>query len=74
VKLSLAALTNQAKAFGTQIDEALAENPEALEYVRQLEQQFGNEPPPAADAPELIAELENFLRSRRPPTDQQPDA
>ncbi len=74
VKLSLTALANQAKAFGTRIDEALAENPEALEYVRQLEQQFGNEPPPAADAPELIAELENFLRSRRPPTDQQPDA
>ena len=70
VRLSLTELEEQAKAFRKQIDEALLENPEALDYVRQLEQQFAGEPPPA-DAPELIDELEEFLRRRRPPPDEE---
>ena len=70
-QLPLQALAAQAKAFTSQVDEALAENPEALEYVRQLEQQFVTEQPVQSESPELIAELEDFLRSRRPPTEEQ---
>jgi proteasome assembly chaperone (PAC2) family protein len=68
VTLPLESLEAQARAFNSQIDEALAENPEALEYVKQLEQHFRDETAPAP-APELIEELEEFLRRRRPPPD-----
>jgi proteasome assembly chaperone (PAC2) family protein len=59
-------LERRARAFQAQIDEALQENPEAMEYVRQLEEHFASENP-VATAPELIEELEKYLRSRRPP-------
>lgn len=72
ISLPLSDLETQAQAFRTQIDEALQENPEALEYVRQLEEQMQDEEP-ESDAPELIDELEQFLRSRRPGTDDQAD-
>lgn len=71
VALPMESLEVQAQAFNSQIDEALAENPEAMEYVKQLEEHFNDQaaPPPA---PQLIEELEEFLRGRRPPTDDQP--
>jgi proteasome assembly chaperone (PAC2) family protein len=62
----LQTLESRATAFQAQIDEALNENPDAMEYVQQLEQHFASEHPSAA-APELIDELEKYLRSRRPP-------
>jgi proteasome assembly chaperone (PAC2) family protein len=62
----LQTLESRASAFQAQIDEALGENPDAMEYVRQLEKQFASEHP-SATAPELIEELEKYLRSRRPP-------
>lgn len=68
-KLPLSSLVTQATAFDAQIDEALAENPEALEYVHQLERQYQGETPAPPDAPELIEELEQFLRGKRPPDD-----
>jgi hypothetical protein len=55
----------QEQAFITQVNEALAQNPEAREYVKELETQYMEESPPPP-GPELIAELENFLRKRRP--------
>ena len=61
----LANLETRATAFQAQIDEALNENPDALEYVQQLEKHFASENP-SATAPELIEELERYLRSRRP--------
>jgi len=67
VEMPLSRLETQARSFASQIDEALAENPEALEYVQQLEQHFAGEAPPPA--PELIEELENFLRTTRPSGD-----
>ncbi len=66
VDLPLEALQLRASAFRTQIDEALQENPEAREYVEQLEAGYGTEAPPPA-GPELIDELERYLRGRRPP-------
>jgi proteasome assembly chaperone (PAC2) family protein len=74
ISLPLSDLEAQAKSFGTQIDEALVDNPEALEYVRQLEEQLDTNETPAEDAPELIDELEQFLRSRRPPNDDSSEA
>jgi proteasome assembly chaperone (PAC2) family protein len=70
VELPLGPLEARARAFGSQIDEALIHNPEALDYVRQLEQHFeaGTSNP---DAPELIEELERYLRNRRPTTDDE---
>lgn len=65
--VSLSALELHATAFRKQIDEALEENPEAMEYVRQLEQQMAAERPETE--PELLEELEEFLRSRRSPPD-----
>jgi proteasome assembly chaperone (PAC2) family protein len=71
--LPTASLQNHARAFAAQVDEALRENPEALEYVRQLEAQYSEEkevPEPApVDAPTLIQELEAFLRTQRPAED-----
>lgn len=66
VEVPLARLETQAASFATQVDEALAENPDALEYVHQLEEHFAEETPPAP-APGLIEELEKFLRTTRPP-------
>jgi hypothetical protein len=64
----LQTLESRAAAFQAQIDEALNENPDAMEYVQQLEKHFASEHP-SATAPELIEELEKYLRSRRPPDD-----
>ncbi len=58
----------QEQAFVTQVNDALAQNPEAQEYVKELETQYVEESPPPS-GPELIAELENFLRNRRPDDD-----
>ena len=71
IDVPLAALERQAGAFRTQVDEALRANPDAQTYVRQLEQQLENETPPEP-APKLIDELEEFLRSRRPPSEDPP--
>lgn len=58
-------LATEAEAFTHRVDEALADNEEARDYVRLLEEQHAHgEPPPAG--PELLSELEEFLRSRRP--------
>jgi predicted ATP-grasp superfamily ATP-dependent carboligase len=73
--LPTASLQNHARAFEAQVDEALRENPEALEYVRQLEAQYSEEDesdrgePAPVDAPTLIQELEAFLRTHRPAED-----
>jgi predicted ATP-grasp superfamily ATP-dependent carboligase len=65
VDLPLEALQLRAEAFQKQIDDALEDNPEAREYVEQLEAGYKEEAPPPA-GPELIDELERYLRSRRP--------
>jgi proteasome assembly chaperone (PAC2) family protein len=65
VDLPLEALQLRAAAFAKQIDDALQDNPEAREYVEQLEAGYGKDAPPQA-GPELIDELERYLRSRRP--------
>lgn len=66
LEVPLETLEARAVAFQAQIDEALQENPDAMEYVQQLEKHFASEHP-GATAPELIEELEKYLRSRRPP-------
>ncbi len=66
--LPLGPLESQSHAFGIQVDEALSENPEALEYVRELEEQEATEVP-AGEAPGLIEALEEFLRTSRPSED-----
>jgi len=66
VSLPLGPLETQAAAFRRQIDDALNENPEARDYVRQLEAHFASENP-GPTAPELIEELERYLRTRPPP-------
>jgi proteasome assembly chaperone (PAC2) family protein len=63
VELPLTALERTAATFRQQIDEALTENPDALEYVRQLERRLSREAPETPE-PQLIAELEEFLRNR----------
>jgi proteasome assembly chaperone (PAC2) family protein len=68
VALPLEPLQSEAATFRSRIDEALAENPEALDYVQQLERHFSEAPPEAAGG-ELIEELEEFLRRRRPRND-----
>lgn len=65
--LPLVTLESQARSFATQVDEALQENVEAQEYVRQLEEQYDEEEeePPEA-TPALMEALEEFLRTKRP--------
>jgi hypothetical protein len=65
VSLPARSLQLQEQAFITQVNDALLQNPEAQEYVKELETQYLEEPAPPA-GPELIAELERFLRRRRP--------
>jgi hypothetical protein len=67
--LPLGALSREAATFQKRVDEALEENPEAQEYVRDLEQQMGEEP--TTPGPELIEQLEEFLR-RQPPNEESP--
>ncbi len=64
--IPLGTLERDAKAFRSQVDEALLENPEALEYVRTLEEQYNFDPPPTPSE-DLLTELEEFLKGRRPP-------
>lgn len=71
LEVPLLTLETRAAAFQAQINEALTENPDAMEYVQQLEKHFASEHP-SATAPELIEELEKYLRSRRPP--DEPDS
>lgn len=63
--LPLDTLEVEAQAFRAQIDEAVAQNPEAVEYVRQLEAQYAADVP-VEDTPNLLNDLEEFLRRRRP--------
>src|SRR5579872_986411 len=63
--LPVGPLERHARAFGRQVDEALKENPEAQEYVQELEEQHAEEEAPV-DAPGLIEALEEFLRTTRP--------
>lgn len=63
VSIPRGALEVQAEAFGEKVEEALQENPEAQEYVRQLEEQI--EDSVEAPGPELFDELEDFLRTNR---------
>lgn len=67
--LPLSRVESHARAFALQVEEALKENPEALEYVRQLEEQHEGDAPPAA-APGLFEALEEFLRGPRPPDEE----
>ena len=69
IPLPIGGLDAEAERFRRQIDEAVSQNPEATEYVRQLEAQYELETPPA-DTPNLLEDLESFLRSRRPPGEE----
>jgi proteasome assembly chaperone (PAC2) family protein len=64
--LPLAPIEKQARAFGTQVNEALRDNPEVTAYVRQLEEQHQAEEPLPEEGPDLIDALEEFLRTSRP--------
>ncbi len=67
--LPVETLESEAKKFRADIDEAVAQNPEALEYVRQLEAQYASDAA-KENTPELLSDLEQFLRSRRPKSDE----
>lgn len=69
MSLPIGGLDVEAQRFRRQIDEAVSQNPEATEYVRQLEAQYEMDAPPE-DTPNLLEDLESFLRSRRPPGDE----
>jgi proteasome assembly chaperone (PAC2) family protein len=69
VAFPLEGLQARSIAFRTQIDEALDENPEAREYVEQLEAGYDTDTPPHA-GPELIDALEEYLRKSRPADDE----
>jgi proteasome assembly chaperone (PAC2) family protein len=71
---SLQTLQEEAQQFDEQVAQVVAEAEEAQAYVRQLEEQYdANRPalPPGApqgelpDAPELLDDLERFLREQR---------
>jgi hypothetical protein len=61
----MSGLETQEAAFRSQVEDALIQNPEATEYVRELEKHYSEDGEPRS-GPELIAELEEFLRTRRP--------
>jgi proteasome assembly chaperone (PAC2) family protein len=63
-------LEAQVSAFRAQVDEALVDNEEAREYVQELEQQYVDESGPIA-GPTLMAELEEFLRTKRPDSEEE---
>lgn len=66
--LPTSSLENHSRIFTRQVEDALKENPEALEYVHQLEEQYVEEEQPQ-DGPELFDALEEYLRSNRPTED-----
>lgn len=75
--LPLASIETQAYDFGIRVNEALQSNPEAMEYVHQLEEDQGEEEddneltdvPSPEETPQLIEALEEFLRAKRPVDD-----
>jgi proteasome assembly chaperone (PAC2) family protein len=68
VSIPLSGLETRSEQFRTQVDEALESNPEARDYVQQLEQHVEGERR-VEPSPHLIEELEEYLRRRRPSTD-----
>jgi proteasome assembly chaperone (PAC2) family protein len=72
ISLPLTALAREAAAFQGRIDEALEDNPEARQYVRDLEEQLEGESVPSP-GPELMEQLEEFLRRRRPDDGHAPE-
>ena len=71
-EVPMGSLKAQEAAFKAQVEEALAGNPEAVEYVRELEAHFADDATPPQLGPDLIAELEEFLRRRRPEDEEAP--
>jgi proteasome assembly chaperone (PAC2) family protein len=68
--LNLKSLDIQAKRFRSRVDEAIAQSPEATQYVRDLEERE-EEPQMTTDrsslpsGPEVVRALEEFLRQQR---------
>ena len=73
IRLDLMSLDREAQTFEQRVDDALRNNPEALEMVRSLEREADGATETAAaegesllpDTENLLEELERFLRSRR---------
>ena len=80
LKLNLASADALATRFEGQVAEAIARSPEVESYVHQLEEQArteetGEPGPPPAELPSsdvLVQELEEFLRRRRGPNEDDP--
>jgi hypothetical protein len=64
--LPIGDLESSAAAYERQVDELVEEDDETATYVRQLEDSFDNALDDAgpADADELVAEVEKFLRDQ----------
>ena len=71
--LDLGDLEERGEQFDRQVDDAIAQNPDVLAYVRQLENAGDEEPEPQSELPgpeAILAELEEFLREQRGSDDE----
>jgi proteasome assembly chaperone (PAC2) family protein len=75
--LDLYDLDEAAERFERQVTEAVSQNPEVRQYIRQLEETADDEPEePAPELPSgaaIVAELEEFLRQRREDEEEDED-
>ena len=61
VQVDLSTLDDQAQAYIQRVDEGIAERPDVVEAIREIES--GSEPPlPSGE--ELASEIERFLRGQ----------
>ena len=63
VQVDLTVLDDQAQSYVQRVDEGVAERPDVLEAIQEIESESGGEPPlPSGD--ELASEIERFLRGQ----------
>jgi len=79
VPINLRTLEGQARRFRGRVDEAIAQSPEAANYVRELEGREGDDEFPGEErsslptGPEVVRALEEYLRQQRTDGDGEDD-
>ena len=78
LRLNLRPLEGQARRFRARVDEAIAQSPEALTYVHELEARSEDDTMPGERSslptgPEVVRALEEFLRQQRTDSDNDED-
>jgi hypothetical protein len=64
VQIDLSVLDDQARTYVQRVDEGVAERPDVLEAIEEIESASAQEEPPLPSGDELASEIERFLRGQ----------